>query len=56
MTHNRFAISADELEGSARVPISEQMAEQARPCPVVVDPPGGLYPVGDGGSLDADGD
>jgi hypothetical protein len=56
MTENRYAISAEELESSAHVPISEQVEEQAEPHPVVVERPGPLYPFGDGMSGDADGD
>jgi hypothetical protein len=56
MTENPYAIPAEELVNSARVPAAEQVEAQAEPQQPPSDWSTGRFPYGDGTSGDADGD
>jgi hypothetical protein len=56
MTENPYAIPAEELVNSARVPAAEQVEAQAEPQQPPGDWSSGPLPYGDGMSGDADGD
>ncbi len=55
MTDNPYAISLDELEGSARVAGAAQVQEQAQPRYADLDRSGGT-PLAGGDSAGCDGD
>ncbi len=55
MTENPYAIRVDELVGSVRVPIAEQVVEQPAQRASTGDPSTGPFP-GDGLCGDADGE
>lgn len=55
MSESPYAISADDLERSVRVPLAEQVTEQAEPRPLDADTVPPLYPWADGACGDADG-
>ena len=56
MRPNRYAVPVDELESSARIPLAEQVEEQAEAPREVVDWSNGTNLYGDGAIGDADGD
>ena len=56
MTEKRYSIPVDELESSARVPVTDQVEMQSQPRQHGVDWSTGVAPYGDGMSGDADGD
>ena len=56
MTPNRYAVPIDELESGARVPLADQVEEQAEAPREVVDWSNGTNLYGDGTIGDADGD
>jgi hypothetical protein len=56
MTENPYAIPADELVRSARVPVTDQVEVQPEPGQSPGDWSPGPLPYGDGASGDADGD
>jgi hypothetical protein len=56
MTENPYARPVEDLVGDVRVPVSEQVEEQALPRFAVPDRGSGVAPYGDGMSGDADCD
>jgi hypothetical protein len=56
MEPNRYAVPVEELESGARIPLAEQVEEQAETPREVVDWSSGMNPYGDGMGGDADGD
>jgi hypothetical protein len=56
MTPNRYAVPIDELESGARIPLADQVEEQAEAPREVVDWSSGTNLYGDGMSGDADGE
>ena len=56
MTDSPYAIPADDLVASARVPPSDQVEVQALPDAVPGDWSPAPHPFGDGAGGDADGD
>ncbi len=56
MTEQRYSIPVDDLVASARVPVTEQVEEQADSHRPATDGSAGVHPYGDGMSGDADGD
>jgi hypothetical protein len=55
MTEKRYSIPVEELESSARVPVTEQVETQAEPQQPPVHRSTGVAAYGDGMSGDADG-
>jgi hypothetical protein len=56
MSESPYARPVEDMVGDVRVPVSEQVAEQAVPRLGVPDGGSGVVPYGDGMSGDADGD